>query len=306
MNNFISEDNKKKIFSGCIKLLSDKLQIKVSEHDLQSVITRIIKLISDKYQNDIEVDLKTLNNICLTNVKKHYLNENLDESLLQNKISNLELKRKEIIKNYNNNIVNTITNNKSFIISSLNNHYYNVFNLETLNLNYNNVSFKPNKLILPKYINNIMPYICLNIYIDDEILTYNYVCSFKNDIWDTWITDDNYIFKLTNNTIDYSFTDYNNNIINFDLTKIRIINIDINDQYIYLNVDKYINYFHNKEYIIIENLKKKYKKSILRIDNNNIIIKHDNMDNTFIQNLSTSNIILYENQFTIIMNYYTK
>jgi len=306
MNNFISEDNKKKIFSGCIKLLSDKLQIKVSENDLQSVITRIIKLISDKYQNDIEVDLKTLNNICLTNVKKHYLNENLDESLLQNKISNLELKRKEIIKNYNNNIVNTISNNKSFIISSLNNHYYNVFNLETLNLNYNNVSFKPNKLILPKYINNIMPYICLNIYINDEILTYNYICSFKNDIWDTWITDDNYIFKLTNNSINYSFTDYNNNIINFDLTKIRIINIDINDQYIYLNVDKYINYFNNKEYIIIENLKKKYKKSILGIDNNNIIIKHDNIDNTFIQNLSTSNIILYENQFTIIMNYYTK
>jgi len=306
MNNFISEDNKKKIFSGCIKLLSDKLQIKVSENDLQSVITRIIKLISDKYQNDIEVDLKTLNNICLTNVKKHYLNENLDESLLQNKISNLELKRKEIIKNYNNNIVNTISNNKSFIISSLNNHYYNVFNLETLNLNYNNVSFKPNKLILPKYINNIMPYICLNIYINDEILTYNYICSFKNDIWDTWITDDNYIFKLTNNSINYSFTDYNNNIINFDLTKIRIINIDINDQYIYINVDKYINYFNNKEYIIIENLKKKYKKFILNINNNNIIIKNDNIDNTFIQNLSTSNIILYENQFTIIMNYYSK
>ena len=94
MNNFISEDNKNKIFSGSMKLLSDKLQIKVSENDLQSVIARIIKLISDKYQNDKDVDLKTLNNICLTNVKKHYLNENLDESLLQNKISNLELKRK--------------------------------------------------------------------------------------------------------------------------------------------------------------------------------------------------------------------
>lgn len=306
MNNFISEDNKNKIFSGSMNLLSDKLQIKVSENDLQSVIARIIKLISDKYQNDKDVNLKTLNNICLTNVKKHYLNENLDESLLQNKISNLELKRKEIIKNYNNNIVNTISNNKSFIISSLNNHYHNVFNLETLNLSYNNVSFKPNKLILPKYINNIMPYICLNIYIDNEILTYNYVCSFKNDIWDTWTTDDNYIFKLTNNSIDYSFTDYNNNIINFDLTKIRIVNINMDEQYIYLNVDKYINYFHNKQYIIIENSKKKYKKSIFNIDSNNIIIKNEYIDNTFIQNLSTSNIILYENQFTIIMNYYSK
>lgn len=306
MNNFILEDNKIKLFSGCLKLLSDKLHIKTNENDLQNVITQIIKLISDKYQNDTEIDLKTLNNICLTNVKKHYLNENLDESLLQNKISNLELKRKEIIKNYNNNIVNTISNNKSFIISSLNNHYYNVFSLETLNLNYNILSFKPNKLILPKYINNIMPYICLNIYIGEEILTYNYVCSFKNDIWDTWTTDDNYIFKLTNSNINYSFTDYNNNIINFDLTKIRIINIDIDDQYIYLNVDKYINYFHNKEYIIIENLKKKYKKFILNINNNNIIIKNDNIDNTFIQNLTKSNIILYENQFTIIMNYYSK
>lgn len=306
MNNFISEDNKKKLFSGCLKLLSDKLQIKANENDLQNIITQIINLISNKYQNDKEIDLKTLNNICLTNVKKYYLNENFDESLLQNKISNLELKRKDIIKNYNNNTINTISNNKSFIISSLNNSYYNVFNLETLNLNCNNLSFNPNKLILPKYINNIMPYICLNIYINDEILTYNYICSFKNDMWDTWTTDDNYIFKLTNNNINYSFTDYNNNIINFDLTKIKINNIDINGQYIYLNVDKYINYFYNKEYIIIENLKKKYKKSILNIDNNNIIIKNDNIDKLFIQNLSTSNIILYENQFTIIMNYYSK
>ena len=108
-----------------------------------------------------------------------------------------------------------------------------------------------------------MPYICLNIYIDNEILTYNYICSFKNDIWDTWTTDDNYIFKLTNNSIDYSFTDYNNNIINFDLTKIRIVNINMDEQYIYLNVDKYINYFHNKQYIIIENSKKNIKNLYL-------------------------------------------
>ena len=306
MNNFVSEDNKHKLFSGCLKLLSDKLHIKANENDLNNVITQLIDLIKNKYINNNDVDLKTLNNICLTNVKKHYMNENFDESLLQNKISDLEFKRKEIIKNYNNKSVNTISNNKSFIISSLNNSYYNVFNLETINLNHNILSFRPNKLILPKYINNIMPYICFNIYINDEILTYNYTCSFKNDIWDTWTTDDNYIFKLTSNNINYSFTDYNSNIINFDLTKIKIIDINIDEQFIYLNVDKYINYFHNKQYIIIENLKKKYKKSIFSINSNNIIIKNEYIDNTFIQNLSTSNIILYENQFTIIMNYYSK
>jgi len=306
MNNFISKDNKEKLFNGCSKLLTEKLNIKVDENDLNSIIVQLIQLIKEKYINDDNIDLKTLNNICLTNVKKHYTNENIDESLLQNKISNLELKRKEILKNYNNNVINTNNNNKSFIISSLNNIYSNQFDLKIINLNYNLLSFKPHKVILPKYINNIMPYISLNIYIDDNILTYNYICSFKNDIWDIWTTDDNYIFKISNDIINYSFTDYNNNIINFDLTKVPITNININTQYIYINVDRYISYFQNKDYIIIENSKKKYKKNIASIENNNIIIKHDNIDKFFIENLSNSNIILYENQFTLIMNYYSK
>lgn len=306
MNNFISKDNKQKLFNGCSKLLSEKLNISVDENDLNSIIIQLIQLIKEKYKNDNDIDLKTLNNICLTNVKKHYTNENIDESLLQNKISDLELKRKEILKNYNNNVINTNNNNKSFIISSLNNIYSNQFDLNIINLNYNLLSFKPNKVILPKYINNIMPYISLNIYIDDNILTYNYICSFKNDIWDIWTTDDNYIFKISNNIINYSFTDYNNNIINFDLTKVPITNININTQYIYINLDRYITYFQNKDYIIIENSKKKYKKMIVSIENNNIIIKNDIIDKFFIENLSNSNIILYENQFTLIMNYYSK
>ena len=306
MNNFISKDNKQKLFNGCSKLLSEKLNISVDENDLNSIIIQLIQLIKEKYKNDNDIDLKTLNNICLTNVKKHYTNENIDESLLQNKISDLELKRKEILKNYNNNVINTNNNNKSFIISSLNNIYSNQFDLNIINLNYNLLSFKPNKVILPKYINNIMPYISLNIYIDDNILTYNYICSFKNDIWDIWTTDDNYIFKISNNIINYSFTDYNNNIINFDLTKVPITNINTNTQYIYINLDRYITYFQNKDYIIIENSKKKYKKMITSIENNYIIIKNDNNDKFFIENLSNSNIILYENQFTLIMNYYSK
>ena len=306
MNNFISKDNKQKLFNGCSKLLSEKLNISVDENDLNSIIIQLIELIKEKYNNDNDIDLKTLNNICLTNVKKHYTNENIDESLLQNKISDLELKRKEILKNYNNNVINTNNNNKSFIISSLNNIYSNQFDLKIINLNYNLLSFKPNKVILPKYINNIMPYISLNIYIDDNILTYNYICSFKNDIWDIWTTDDNYIFKISNNIINYSFTDYNNNIINFDLTKVPITNINTNTQYIYINLDRYITYFQNKDYIIIENSKKKYKKMITSIENNYIIIKNDNNDKFFIENLSNSNIILYENQFTLIMNYYSK
>jgi len=45
---------------------------------------------------------------------------------------------------------------------------------------------------------------------------------------------------------------------------------------------------------------------IVSIENNNIIIKNDIIDKFFIENLSNSNIILYENQFTLIMNYYSK
>lgn len=305
MDSFISQDNINKLINGCSKLLSDKLKITVNINELKEVVSHIIGLIKEKYESDNSIDLKTLNNICLTNVKKHYSNDEIDETLLQNKINNLELKRKEIIKNYSNNAINTNNNNKSFVISSLNNANMHEFDLNNINLNYNTLSFKPNKLILPKYINNILPYISLNIYIDTNVLTYNYICSFKNDMWDTWTTDDNYIFKLTNNIINYSFTDYNNNIINFDLTKVPINNIDIKNEYILINVERYITYFNNKSYIIIENSKKKYKKLINDIDSTNIVIKHDN-DNLFIQNLQKSHIILYENQFSLILNYYSK
>ena len=307
MDTFISKNNKDRLFEGCTKLLSTKLQITVDKILLNDKLVEIIDLIKNtKNLNEPNIDLKTLNNICLTNIKNFYSNETgVNESIIQNKISNLELKRNDILQKYNNNVINSINNNKSFVITSLNSKSFNQYNLENINLDYNMISFRPNKLILPKYINNILPYISLNIYINNNILTYNYICSFKNDIWDTWTTDDNYIFKLENNILNYSFTDYNDNLINFDLTKIPIKNVTIKDDYIYINIDKYISYFENKSYLIVENTKKKYKKNINTINNNNIIIHNDN-DKIFLNNLLISNIILYENQFSLIMNFYSK
>lgn len=307
MDTFISKNNKDRLFEGCTKLLSTKLQITVDKILLNDKLVEIIDLIKNtKNLNEPNIDLKTLNNICLTNIKNFYSNETgVNESIIQNKISNLELKRNDILQKYNNNVINSINNNKSFVITSLNSTSFNQYNLENINLDYNMISFRPNKLILPKYINNILPYISLNIYINNNILTYNYVCSFKNDIWDTWTTDDNYIFKLENNILNYSFTDYNDNLINFDLTKIPIKNVTVKDDYIYINIDKYISYFENKSYLIVENTKKKYKKNINTINNNNIIIHNDN-DKIFLNNLLISNIILYENQFSLIMNFYSK
>jgi len=307
MDTFISKNNKDRLFEGCTKLLSTKLQITVDKILLNDKLVEIIDLIKNtKNLNEANIDLKTLNNICLTNIKNFYSNETgVNESIIQNKISNLELKRNDILQKYNNNVINSINNNKSFVITSLNSKSFNQYNLENINLDYNMISFRPNKLILPKYINNILPYISLNIYINNNILTYNYVCSFKNDIWDTWTTDDNYIFKLENNILNYSFTDYNDNLINFDLTKIPIKNVTVKDDYIYINIDKYISYFENKSYLIVENTKKKYKKNINTINNNNIIIHNDN-DKIFLNNLLISNIILYENQFSLIMNFYSK
>lgn len=307
MDTFISKNNKDRLFEGCTKLLSTKLQITVDKILLNDKLVEIIDLIKNtKNLNEPNIDLKTLNNICLTNIKNFYSNETgVNESIIQNKISNLELKRNDILQKYNNNVINSINNNKSFVITSLNSKSFNQYNLENINLDYNMISFRPNKLILPKYINNILPYISLNIYINNNILTYNYICSFKNDIWDTWTTDDNYIFKLENNILNYSFTDYNDNLINFDLTKIPIKNVTVKDDYIYINIDKYISYFENKSYLIVENTKKKYKKNINTINNNNIIIHNDN-DKIFLNNLLISNIILYENQFSLIMNFYSK
>ena len=324
MNSFILESNKNKLLEGSNKLLTDKLKIHIDKGELYENISHLVNLIKEKYSID-NYDLKTLNNICLTNIKNFYENNNNNtdntndryntnetdnnDVSLHKKISDLESKRHNILNNdIKNSIINKQTQtNKSFIISSLKNENQNKYDISTINLDYNTTAFKPSKLILPKYLNKLLPYITLNIFIDNNILKYNYICTFKNDIWDLWSTEDTDLFTINNNIINYTFTDYNDNIINFDISKINILNYKIDDKFIYLNLEKYINYFHNNKnsYIIIENKKKKYNKEIAGIDSNFLII-YNNSDMFFNNNLSTSKIILLENQFSLVLNYYSK
>ena len=70
MDTFISKNNKDRLFEGCTKLLSTKLQITVDKILLNDKLVEIIDLIKNtKNLNEPNIDLKTLNNICLTNIK---------------------------------------------------------------------------------------------------------------------------------------------------------------------------------------------------------------------------------------------
>ena len=178
MDTFLDIENKNKLLIGCKNMLSKKFNIIVDDNDLQNNLNVLFsKIENDKSLSNRE--LKHLNSICLTNIKNHYLNNNNENrnkyslDYITNKITELEFERNG---NYieeddtNNNYYNNEVNIKSFVISSLE------YSNNLVKIDRNNYYY-PNKLILPKLINNISPYIILKLYDNDVCYTYNFICT---------------------------------------------------------------------------------------------------------------------------------
>ena len=153
---------------------------------------------------------------------------------ITNKITELEFGNSNYIEeDNNNNYYNNEANIKSFVISSLE------YSNNLIKIDRNNYYY-PNKLILPKLINNISPYIILKLYDNDVCYTYNFICTYKNDLWDIWITNDKYKIDFKNDYMKYTINYFNNKIIKFNSPKVKIFNYNtINDLfYISLVLEK--------------------------------------------------------------------
>lgn len=309
MDTFLNIENKNKLLIGCKNMLNKKFNIIVDDYDLQNNLNVLFtKIQNDKSLYDHE--LKHLNSICLTNIKNHYLKNNNNENrnkysldYITNKITELEFERNS---NYieeddtNNYYHNNEINIKSFVISSLE------YSNNLVEIDRNNYYY-PNKLILPKLINNISPYIILKLYDNDVCYTYNFICTYKNDLWDIWITNDKYKINFKNDYMKYTINYFNNKIIKFNSPKVKIINYNtINDLFsIRLVLEKPI-FLQIKDNITIEINNNIYQKQIINIiDNNTIDISNTN-NNIDINNLINSFIYIYKEQHSIIMNYHNK
>lgn len=309
MDTFLNIENKNKLLIGCKNMLNKKFNIIVDDNDLQNNLNVLFtKIQNDKSLYDHE--LKHLNSICLTNIKNHYLKNNNNENrnkysldYITNKITELEFERNS---NYieeddtNNYYHNNEINIKSFVISSLE------YSNNLVEIDRNNYYY-PNKLILPKLINNISPYIILKLYDNDVCYTYNFICTYKNDLWDIWITNDKYKINFKNDYMKYTINYFNNKIIKFNSPKVKIINYNtFNDLFsVRLVLEKPI-FLQIKDNITIEINNNIYQKQIINIiDNNTIDISNTN-NNIDINNLINSFIYIYKEQHSIIMNYHNK
>ena len=309
MDIFLNIENKNKLLIGCKNMLNKKFNIIVDDNDLQNNLNVLFtKIQNDKSLYDHE--LKHLNSICLTNIKNHYLKNNNNENrnkysldYITNKITELEFERNS---NYieeddtNNYYHNNEINIKSFVISSLE------YSNNLVEIDRNNYYY-PNKLILPKLINNISPYIILKLYDNDVCYTYNFICTYKNDLWDIWITNDKYKIDFKNDYMKYTINYFNNKIIKFNSPKVKIINYNTsNDLFsIRLVLEKPV-FLQLKDNITIEINNNIYQKQIINIiDNNTIDISNTNT-NIDINNLINSFIYIYKEQHSIIMNYHNK
>lgn len=309
MDTFLNIENKNKLLIGCKNMLNKKFNIIVDDNDLQNNLNVLFtKIQNDKSLYDHE--LKHLNSICLTNIKNHYLKNNNNENrnkysldYITNKITELEFERNsnyieedDTNDYYHNNEINI----KSFVISSLE------YSNNLVEIDRNNYYY-PNKLILPKLINNISPYIILKLYDNDVCYTYNFICTYKNDLWDIWITNDKYKINFKNDYMKYTINYFNNKIIKFNSPKVKIINYNtFNDLFsIRLVLEKPI-FLQIKDNITIEINNNIYQKQIINIiDNNTIDISNTN-NNIDINNLINSFIYIYKEQHSIIMNYHNK
>lgn len=309
MDTFLNIENKNKLLIGCKNMLNKKFNIIVDDNDLQNNLNVLFtKIQNDKSLYDHE--LKHLNSICLTNIKNHYLKNNNNENrnkysldYITNKITELEFERNsnyieedDTNDYYHNNEINI----KSFVISSLE------YSNNLVEIDRNNYYY-PNKLILPKLINNISPYIILKLYDNDVCYTYNFICTYKNDLWDIWITNDKYKINFKNDYMKYTINYFNNKIIKFNSPKVKIINYNtFNDLFsVRLVLEKPI-FLQIKDNITIEINNNIYQKQIINIiDNNTIDISNTN-NNIDINNLINSFIYIYKDQHSIIMNYHNK
>ena len=179
--------------------------------------------------------------------------------------------------------INTNINKKTLIINSfsrdwINNPLRNKLSF-CINIDLQNNIVEPLKILFPKYVKNLTPYIILVITDNHKTFKFNFLYSKTAGAWDIWklINKDNNInnnINLTNKNWKIHFLDYLNNELDLGKDDIKISNINDykmnkydnkNNNYIETNIDNIL----APSKIVPKNTKKNLYE--INIDYSNII-----------------------------------
>jgi hypothetical protein len=306
-----------------------------NKYDTEDLLSKVIELEEKRKTLNTIVNLDSIKEPDIPNVANNIenkFNKNSTFALINNPASsntneNIELvayiieKMESIINNKKN------ISYKNLIINSYNRDWtiYDDRNDLTLSINIdlNKNVIEPKKLLMPKYIKNITPYI--NMIIDDGKKTqkFQFILSnanANNGSWDLWdiINGEhdnlNNFINLTNKDWVISFTDFLNNKLNLGTDNININRISrtIEDNQYNITIDMKDIVLFNEYYLEYNN---KYDNILLKtIDDEDIILKILEINNNVITVLSDKNIIdyvdstllNYKAQYTIILKYHSK
>jgi hypothetical protein len=306
-----------------------------NKYDTEDLLSKVIELEEKRKTLNTIVNLDSIKEPDIPNVANNIenkFNKNSTFALINNPVSsntneNIELvayiieKMESIINNKKN------ISYKNLIINSYNRDWtiYDDRNDLTLSINIdlNKNVIEPKKLLMPKYIKNITPYI--NMIIDDGKKTqkFQFILSnanANNGSWDLWdiIKGEhdnlNNFINLTNKDWVISFTDFLNNKLNLGTDNININRISrtIEDNQYNITIDMKDIVLFNEYYLEYNN---KYDNILLKtIDDEDIILKILEINNNVITVLSDKNIIdyvdstllNYKAQYTIILKYHSK
>jgi len=210
--------NEDYIYNKTDILTNEELLIRVKEYEHKRIIS-----------NSILANIE--NNLVISSTDNNVANANINAANAANIIPEI---MEKVLTSINTN-VNTEINKKTLIINSFSRDWINNPNRNkltfTVNIDLQNNIIEPLKVLFPKYIKDITPYIILVITDNHKTFKYTFLYSKTSGKWDIWklVNKDNNInnyINLTNKSWKIKFLDYLNNELNLGNDDIKISQIN--------------------------------------------------------------------------------
>ena len=276
-------------------LTNEELLIRVKEYEHKREISKTI------FENNIDTVLLSTNNTN-TNNNNNTNNTNNNNTNNTNNTNLISEIMEKVLTSLNTN-TNTNINKKTLIINSFNRDWINNPNRNKLTISVNidlaNNIIEPLKILFPKYVKELTPYIILVITDNHKTFKYTFLYSKSSGKWDIWKLINkgdniNNNINLTNKNWKINFLDYHNNELNLGKDDIKINNINDYNDGTYDNTNLYIE--TNIESLLIP--------SNHIIDNIDNPIKDTNKLNLYELNIDYSNKLEYdEYKLNVISKY---
>ena len=200
-------------------LTNEELLIRVKEYEHKRIISNTIFA---NIENNIDIS-STANSANSANTANTANTANIIPEIME-----------KVLTSINTN-TNTEVNKKTLIINSFSRDWINNPNRNkltfTINIDLQNNIIEPLKILFPKYVKDLTPYIILVITDNHKTFKYTFLYSKTSGKWDIWklVNKDNNInncINLTNKSWKIKFLDYLNNELNLGNDDIKISQIN--------------------------------------------------------------------------------